>query len=63
MMHHQRILTDDKNKKERISIVVPLGGGSSQFVELVDVTLNSSEDIAVAFVNYPQKIHHAFLIL
>ena len=54
-------LTHTKN--ERISIVIPFGGGSSKFIELVDIALNSSEDVAVAFVNYLQKVHHTLLIL
>lgn len=53
----------EHKKNERISIIIPVGGGSSKLVELVDVALNPSEHIAVAFVNYLQKVHHTLLIL
>jgi len=61
----QQIISTQLNEKERerISVIIPIQWGCSNLVELRDVSLNPSKDIAIAFVNELENIHHTLFVL
>jgi hypothetical protein len=69
-MQHTRtsslqIISTHINEKERemISAMILIQWGCSNLVELCDVSLNPSKDIAIAFVNELENIHHTLFVL
>ncbi len=53
----------NEKERERISVIIPIQWGCSNLVELCDVSCNPSKDIAIAFVNELENIHHTFFDL